>query len=884
MTFPKQLTTALAGRYDVEREIGRGGMATVYLARDIKHDRAVALKLLNPELGAVLGAERFLSEIRVTANLQHPNLLPLFDSGESDGLLFYVMPFVAGESLRARLDREKQLPVDEALRIATAIASALDYAHRNNVVHRDLKPENILLQDGQPVIADFGIALAVSAAGGVRVTQTGLSLGTPQYMSPEQATGDRLVDGRSDIYSLAAVTYEMLAGEPPHLGNTVQAIVAKVLTERPADIRLRRPAVGVNTSAAIARGLEKLAADRFNTAQEFADALNGRGFATAVPSSLAARWTRRASSAVIGVAVLACAAAIVAGIGWRNATQAPVEPVQFALTLEAGERPFTSAFGKTVAIAPDGKTIGYLAAGAGGVRRLYVRGLNDFRGRPLPGTELAMQPFFSPDGVWLGFLSGTQLRKVPLSGGPATAIAEVGPTVSGMAWGKRGGIVTSVNGRLALIAVGGGVPRPLPSQDSSTMNVGVSQRFPVWLEDGQTVLFTKWNGSIGASRLAVMSIRTGAVTEVGVFGSSPLGVIDDRLIYEDASGGLMAIRFDRRQRRVVGDAVPVIDSVFNPGGGGGAVNAALSDNGSLAYVRGSSLTEAVLADEHGTRPLITGRHHFAFPRYSPDARHIAFTMDSPSGRDVWVFEVASGALVKLTTAGSLNERPEWTADSKRVVFRSNRGGRSEIWSQPIDASGPASKVFGDATAEIWEGLLTADGNTLIYRTGTSGASNIWYRNLRGDTTRKAVAATANEWEPRLSPDGRWVAYASKESGSFQIYVRAFPVEGPRTQVSIDGGTTPLWSRDGTRIFYINGDEVRTATVSTTGGFKVLAREQLLAGGYVNQPGHANYDVAPDGKHVLLLKTGAEDAHIVVIWGWKSALRAADQARSRSLSK
>src|SRR5207244_1826897 len=210
-------------RYAIDREIGAGGMATVYLARDVRHDRPVALKVLNPELGAVLGVERFLAEIRVTANLQHPNLLPLFDSGEADGLLFYVMPFIDGESLRAKLAREKQLPIDDAVRIAVAVASALDYAHRHGVIHRDLKPENILLHEGQPLIADFGIALAVSNAGGARITQTGLSLGTPQYMSPEQATGDRIIDGRTDIYSLGAMLYEMLTREPPHAGTTARS-------------------------------------------------------------------------------------------------------------------------------------------------------------------------------------------------------------------------------------------------------------------------------------------------------------------------------------------------------------------------------------------------------------------------------------------------------------------------------------------------------------------------------------------------------------------------------------------------------------------------------------------------------------------------------------
>src|SRR5687767_4675030 len=245
-----QLKTALASRYVIDREIGRGGMATVYLARDVRHSRNVAVKVLNPELGAVLGAERFLSEIQVTANLQHPHLLPLFDSGEAEGLLFYVMPYIEGESLRARLRREKQLPIDEALRITASVASALDYAHRHGVIHRDLKPENILLHDGQPLVADFGIALAVSVAGGERITQTGISLGTPHYMSPEQATGDRPIDQRSDVYSLGAVLFEMLSGDPPHTASTSQGIIARVLTETPRSVRSTRPNVSPHVDQA----------------------------------------------------------------------------------------------------------------------------------------------------------------------------------------------------------------------------------------------------------------------------------------------------------------------------------------------------------------------------------------------------------------------------------------------------------------------------------------------------------------------------------------------------------------------------------------------------------------------------------------------------------
>jgi serine/threonine-protein kinase len=300
---------ALADRYRIERELGAGGMATVYLAYDLKHDRKVAIKVLKPELAAVLGAERFLSEIKVTANLQHPNLLPLFDSGEADELLYYVMPYIEGETLRERLQREQQLPVDETVRLVALIAGALDFAHARGVIHRDLKPENILLQAGQPVIADFGIALAVSNAGGERVTRTGISLGTPHYMSPEQAAGDRAVDARSDQYALAALTYEMLTGEPPHTGATAQVIIARLMTETPRSITSARPAASKGIDAAVQRALSKTPADRFPTCGDFARALVADAAIVAMPQRSRVR---------VAVGVLAAAAVVTAGVAWQR--------------------------------------------------------------------------------------------------------------------------------------------------------------------------------------------------------------------------------------------------------------------------------------------------------------------------------------------------------------------------------------------------------------------------------------------------------------------------------------------------------------------------------------------------------------------------------------
>jgi serine/threonine-protein kinase len=322
-----RLKKALADRYTIEHEVGAGGMATVYLAEDLKHRRKVAVKVLRPELAAVLGAERFLQEITTTANLQHPHILPLFDSGEADSFLYYVMPFIDGETLRDKLDRETQLGIDEAVKITREVADALDYAHGNNVIHRDIKPENILLHNGRPMVADFGIALALSAAAGGRMTETGMSLGTPHYMSPEQATADKDLTNRSDIYSLASVLYEMLTGEPPHTGGSAQAIVMKIVVDEARPVSQLRKSVPPHVAAATAKALAKLAADRFESAKAFADALSNPAFTTpgvgsfaSTPAAVGAR--NRATVVMSAVAALLL---VVALWGWLRPI--PTEPV-----------------------------------------------------------------------------------------------------------------------------------------------------------------------------------------------------------------------------------------------------------------------------------------------------------------------------------------------------------------------------------------------------------------------------------------------------------------------------------------------------------------------------------------------------------------------------
>ncbi len=402
-----RLSTALADRYRIERQLGVGGMATVYLAEDLKHKRKVAVKVLRPELAAVLGAERFVQEITTTANLQHPHILPLFDSGEADWFLYYVMPFIDGETLRDKLNRETQLGIEESVEIATAIADALHSAHQEGVIHRDIKPENILLHKGRPMVADFGIALAVSAGAGGRMTETGLSLGTPHYMSPEQATAEKDLTARADIYSLGSVLYEMLTGEPPHMGNSAQQIIMKIVTDTPRPVTELRKSVPPNVTAAVAKALEKLAADRFESAATFAEALTNPAFTLPTTGTVAGApargmWTRLS----VGLAVVAALFEIVA-IWALSRPESPKPVSRYTIALPEEE---ALGFGTDLldlAVSPDGSRLVYVGPGEQN-GRLWVRNRDQLHATPLRGTDRARNPFF-----FTRWIAGGVLRRGP---------------------------------------------------------------------------------------------------------------------------------------------------------------------------------------------------------------------------------------------------------------------------------------------------------------------------------------------------------------------------------------------------------------------------------------------------------------------------------------
>ncbi|MBI2072812.1 MAG: serine/threonine-protein kinase, partial [Gemmatimonadetes bacterium] len=499
-----RLAAALADRYRIERELGAGGMATVYLAQDLRHRRQVAIKVLKPELAAVLGSERFLREIEIAAKLTHSHILPLHDSGEAGGLLYYVMPHLAGQSLRDRLNRERHLPIEDALAIATRVADALDYAHRHGVIHRDIKPENILLHEGQPMLSDFGIALAVAAAAGDRLTETGISLGTPQYMAPEQATGERQLDGRTDIYSLAAVLYELLAGEPPHRAPTVQATIVKVLTEEPDRLSAHRGTVPPHVEAAIHKALQKLPADRFHTAAEFAAALTHPPAPGPQQPAAPSTVRRRSLVAAFGLALGALAAGAILGRMFWRAEPPSTSPVRVhRLTEFTGVERFP-------ALSPDGRSVAF-AAEVDGKRQLWVRLVAGG-----PALQITRDPADHLYPRWSRD-SGSLIYFTPPAEGEEVGslweISALGGAARRLASSLSGADMSSADDRMAFFRLGTGRIELLVAKRDGTeprvmaeLESGYTYGTPRWSPDGRALAFER-RYVAGESRVFV--IRTG---------------------------------------------------------------------------------------------------------------------------------------------------------------------------------------------------------------------------------------------------------------------------------------------------------------------------------------------------------------------------------------
>jgi len=602
----ERLAAALADRYRIERELGAGGMATVWLAQDLRHNRRVAVKVLRPELAAVIGAERFLSEITTTANLQHPHILPLFDSGAADSFLYYVMPFVQGISLRDRMTREKQLPIADAVRIAAEIAAALDYAHRHGIIHRDIKPENILLHDGSALVADFGIALAASKAG-TRMTETGMSLGTPQYMSPEQAMGERELDARSDVYALGCVTYEMLTGEPPFSGPTAQAIVAKVMTAEPAEVTSLRKTIPPHVADAVRTALQKLPADRFASAADFAAALGNPAFGTAAapgarsPASRLAVGRSRAAI-VLPWALVALLAVTSLWLARRGGADGATDgPARFAADLDQAQ---SLAGTMPVLLTPDGRTL--VATAVSGRRNvLLARRLDTLGTRVIPGSEGATRPFLSADGRWVGFSVNGRLVKLPIEGGTPIMLAE--SRWGGGTWGPDGTIIYPQSYQTGLwrVSASGGEARRLTVPDSAAEEL--AHWWPQLLPGGRHVIFTAFRAPVSRATVEVLDLESGKRKVLVTGGVMARYTASGHLLFaRDES--ILAVPFDLGRLEVTGAPVVVVDDVsMNLSDGFAAYD--VSASGTLAVIPASVAGTKFLlveVDRNGGERVVLG--------------------------------------------------------------------------------------------------------------------------------------------------------------------------------------------------------------------------------------------------------------------------------------
>ena len=870
MTDPKtRLESVLSSRYHIGRELGRGGMATVYLAHDIRHDRDVALKVLHPELGAVIGAERFLAEIKVTARLQHPHILGLIDSGEADGLLFYVMPFVSGESLRVKIQREKQLSIPEALRIATEVAGALNYAHRQGVVHRDIKPENILLHDGQALVADFGIALALTSAGGGRMTQTGMSLGTPHYMSPEQAMGERDITARSDVYALGAMTYEMLTGDPPFTGSTNQAITAKVLTERPIPPRTVRDTIPPHVETAILVALAKLPADRWESTKEFADALSnpalsvgrhvtgiGPAYAGGAPAPV---FPSARLAVLVGLATLLLGGAI----GWllRRPAAAGTFPVEFYVEPDSSHTMELGTF-VPLALSRDGHRLAYLGRTRQGTMQLFERVLGARDARPLEGTGSADHPFYSYDGEWIAYDDGGFLKKVRVTGGAPVTIARIQGNTTGGAWGPDGTIVFSsgVPRVLFRVSADGGTPEQITTSDTAAVN----QVRPSFLPDGKTVLFTAFKNAASASRLGVLSLETKRVKFLDVPALIPKYVMSGEIMYVLEDGSVVAQPFDLGALEFSGTVRQVAEGVSSTARIAPAFDA--SYTGVIAFRPGSGgATTLVSVDRAGKEKTITSAPDVWSPRFSPTGDRVAFARagSNAASRDIWVYSIPQASATRITHGSANAVDPYWSPDGKRLVFSSGTAGVVELYTAAADAS-DSPAPFLQRLGDQYQPVFTRDGRSVLFTETSAGSRGDLYRTSPDSGAPVIPFGTTpfDESAPALSPDGRWVAYNSDESGQYEIYVRAFPGPGPKAVISNGGGREAVWSPSGQEIFYRGAGKLIAAAVETGATVTVRGRTELFENVYIAGRTNRNFDVHPDGNHFLFIKAPAQQRLVV----------------------
>jgi tRNA A-37 threonylcarbamoyl transferase component Bud32 len=886
------------GPYEINSPLGVGGMGEVYLAQDTRLSRRVAIKILPDKFSCdAQRMARFDREAKVLASLNHPNIAAIYGLEEANGVRALVMELVDGPTLAERI-KQGPLPLDETLLIAKQIAQALEYAHERSIIHRDLKPSNVkITPNGEAKVLDFGLAKALegdfsgadisistSPTLSQAATQAGMLLGTAAYMSPEQARGKK-VNRRGDIWAFGVVLYEVLAGKPAFLEETTSDTLAAVIRGEP-DWSILPGNVPTSIIRLLRRCLTKDQNQRLRDIGEARIAIDGAilGTPEEIAAPLAATkeaplWRRALPWVVAAIAIvlaIACGA-----LYWRGIQPEPHPVMQLSLPLA---EPLAGVFdanpGSPFALAPDGSQIVYVASVAGKPQQLYLRALEQQTATPIPGTENAIQPFFSWDGEWVGFFAQGKMRKVSLHGGPVTPLCDA-PVPHGANWASDDTITYAPNfgSGLMRISAAGGTPKILTTPKPKDQEI--SHRWPQVLPGGKFLLFTIQVGSAFSfddAWIAALSLETGKWHTVIKGGSYARYVSSGHIVYAHA-GALMAVPFDLKRMQVAGSPMPVREGVVTTALTSGGAEYDVTESGLLAYVPGNArppLRTLVWIDRNGmTRTVAAPPKFYSSPRLSPDGKLLALQVNENGSPDIWVYEFARNTLTRLTFGPGASSSPLWSADGRRIVY-SNRTDSPSFRSKLADGSGAEETLYGKKFDDQGAAPLAVspDGKTLLFSASSAGRLAIEALSLDGsEKIQPFLQSSFNIATAKFSPDGRWVTYSSDESGQWEIYVQPFPVLGGKWMVSSGGGQYPRWTWNGREIFYRSGDKVMAVGVETQPAFKAGTPRMWFPGeGYVAL---GNYDIAADGEHLMMLKqedTATSPKELNVILNWSEELK------------
>ncbi|MBN1569172.1 MAG: serine/threonine-protein kinase [Acidobacteria bacterium] len=866
--------------YDIASPLGKGGMGEVYRAKDQKLGRDVAIKVLPEEFARdPERVGRFEREAKLLASLNHPNIAAIHGLEEAGGTHFLVMELIEGNTLADQL-KHGAIPVEESLKLALQIAEALEAAHEKGIIHRDLKLANIkITPDGKVKVLDFGLAKAFAAEQtdlnlsnsptlSNAATQQGVILGTAAYMSPEQARG-KPVDKRADVWAFGVVLFEMLTGRHLFTGESVSDTLAAVLTKDPAWDEIPHA-----VSPLLHRCLEKDPAKRCRDIGDVKLELeqilaNPGGLAMQPAPTIDARTKLRAMFPWLAAALVL--GAVITGIAVWRLMQAPAaEPRQ--VTRFECNLPESLQFGdlqeRAIAISPDGSRFVYKTE-----KGLYLRFMNDWNARIIPGTEGAQKPFFSPDGQWIGFVSeaGKKLKKISINGGPPVPIADI-ESAGFLSWGTDNAIVyAEILRGIRRISADGGNPQLLFESEGNNYA-------PQILPDAKTAMYT--NISEARYRIMLKSLESGEPKELIADGDTAQYLPTGHIVYA-SDDNLYAVPFDLKRLRVTGSRVLIVENCQRAGG---APQYAVSDSGALLYMPGIvalAPRTLVWVDRNGTENSLSAPiAAYHNPRISPkDGTKVALEIAGGGIRHIWIWDSTRENKELLTSDDYNNTDPIWSLDGKRIVFRSIREGTMNIifW-KAADGAGETEELFSAATVLPQPHSWSRDGKTLVLTEWSLGSMDVSALSIEGDRAkRKLLQEKYFEGQPQISPDGKWLAYVSNQSGQYEVYIRPFPeVKKWRKPVSIGGGNSPLWSPDSRELFYRNADSVMAVAVEDEPTFRLGKPVRLFPDTYVEWNTSTDlhpWDIHPDGKRFLLMK-GSDPApqQINIVLNWTEELK------------